>query len=166
MTASTCIVLTTDALLRETNARERAFSSGCPRSSAATIPLDRAIWPQPKRAGTVSQSPMFYTSVFGEPVGAPKLGYWALKIILPLNPPLDPTCRGSVNLRGVPTAAGYARRRGRVIRDVKRGLRPLPSREWASDHVLPGSASKPFLAGLGTRTCEKRGPVCRCNVFR
>jgi hypothetical protein len=67
-------------------------------------------------------------------------------------PPSGPFCWGSVCLRGVPTAAGYARRRGRVIRDVKRGLWPLPSRSRVFEPVLPRPASRPLLAGLGTCT--------------
>jgi hypothetical protein len=35
-----------------------AFSNRKPRSYPATIRLDRAVWPQPKRAGAASQSPM------------------------------------------------------------------------------------------------------------
>jgi hypothetical protein len=59
-TASNSMVFTMDASFASGLRGSVAFSNRQPRSYPATIHLDRAIWPQPKRAGTASQSPMFY----------------------------------------------------------------------------------------------------------
>jgi hypothetical protein len=57
-TASIRIVSTMDPHFAAQWRGSGALSSQKPRSYPATIRLDRAIWPQPKRAGAASQSPM------------------------------------------------------------------------------------------------------------
>jgi hypothetical protein len=131
-TTSTPIIFMMKAFLAPGLRGGAASNTPEPRSHSAKIRLNCTVWREAKARWTSLAEPKVERAKRAASGGAARLRYWAPpKNILPLNLPLDPSCWGSVSLRGVPTAEGYARRRGRVIRDVKRGLWPLPSRSRA-----------------------------------